>query len=130
MQFIFYLNFSEKITTALCVPLISKKKSSPGSPDWTCMIIGFSDGYVRMYTESGNLLFSQMFHDQPVTSVKCRSFQPGSNSKDHDQLEELFVLYKTVIITVDGFGLFQTLRGCRNHLARSKDNCMTIFQKH
>jgi len=26
-------------------------RSTHGGPDWTCVIVGFSSGYVRMYTE-------------------------------------------------------------------------------
>lgn len=40
----------EKITSALCLPIKSLQKSSPGMPDWICIILGFSSGYVRMYT--------------------------------------------------------------------------------
>jgi len=87
-------------------------------------VFGFSDGYVRMYTEHGNLLISQMFHDQQVHSLKCRSYKPATSAMEHDQLEELFVLYDTVLVTMDGFGLFQTLRACRNHVAR----CKFLFQ--
>ncbi len=114
--------YRETITSALCIPLISNKKSSIGAPDWTCVVIGFSDGHVRMYTESGNILIGQMFHDQPVTAFKCRSYKPASTQNEHDQLEEVFILYQTVLVTIDGFGLFQTLRGCRSRIARVQAN--------
>nr|XP_054758059.1 rab3 GTPase-activating protein non-catalytic subunit-like [Lytechinus pictus] len=41
----------ECITCAVCVPLASQKRSSHGAPDWTCVVLGFTSGYVRMYTE-------------------------------------------------------------------------------
>lgn len=113
----------EEVTSAMCIPLVSKKKTSPGAPDWTCVILGFNDGQVKMYTENGSLLISQMFHNQPVKAIKCRSYQPAATAMKHDQLEEVFILYQTVLVTMDGFGLFQTLRGCRSHIAR----CMYIF---
>ncbi|ODN02339.1 Rab3 GTPase-activating protein non-catalytic subunit [Orchesella cincta] len=116
-----YVN-REEITCAICIPLVSKKKTSPGAPDWTCVILGFSNGEVRMYTENGSLLINQMFHNQPVKAIKCRSYQPAPTAMKHDQLEEIFVLYHTVLVTMDGFGLFQTLRGCRNHIARLQAN--------
>lgn len=112
------LCFREIITSALCIPLLSNKKSSPGAPDWTCVVIGFSDGYVRMYTENGSILIGQMFHDQPVSAFKCRSYKAATSQNEHDQLEEVFILYETVLVTIDGFGLFQTLRGCRSRIAR------------
>lgn len=115
----------EEVTSAMCIPLVSKKKTSPGAPDWTCVILGFIDGQVKMYTENGSLLISQMFHNQPVKAIKCRSYQPAATAMKHDQLEEVFILYQTVLVTMDGFGLFQTLRGCRSHIAR----CMYIFSR-
>ncbi len=27
------------------------RRSTHGGPDWTCILVGFSSGYVRMYTE-------------------------------------------------------------------------------
>lgn len=75
-----------------------------------------------MYTENGTMLISQMFHDQGVTAFKCRSYKPASSQNEHDQLEEVFILYKTVLVTVEGFGLFQTLRGCRSRIAKVKAN--------
>lgn len=42
---------SDEISAVLCLPLISQKQSSTGGPDWTCIIVGFTSGYVAMYTE-------------------------------------------------------------------------------
>lgn len=28
-------------------------RSSTGRPDWTCVVVGFTSGYVRFYTEVG-----------------------------------------------------------------------------
>lgn len=43
--------FSDEINAILCLPLLSQKQSSTGGPDWTCVIVGFTSGYVAMYTE-------------------------------------------------------------------------------
>lgn len=42
---------SDEINAILCLPLLSQKQSSTGGPDWTCVIVGFTSGYVAMYTE-------------------------------------------------------------------------------
>ncbi|MPC83734.1 Rab3 GTPase-activating protein non-catalytic subunit [Portunus trituberculatus] len=42
---------NDEISAMLCLPLISQKQSSTGGPDWTCIIVGFTSGYVAMYTE-------------------------------------------------------------------------------
>ena len=43
-------DFSETITSVLCVPIKSLQKSSQGMPDWICVILGYNTGIVRMYT--------------------------------------------------------------------------------
>ncbi|CAF5055210.1 unnamed protein product, partial [Rotaria sp. Silwood1] len=40
---------NERITSVLCLPIASTIKRS--LPEWTCIIVGFTTGYVRMYTE-------------------------------------------------------------------------------
>lgn len=34
----------ECITSVICIPLASQKRSSTGRPDWTCIVIGFTSG--------------------------------------------------------------------------------------
>ncbi|KAK7904496.1 hypothetical protein WMY93_017103 [Mugilogobius chulae] len=75
----------ECVSSAICIPLASQKRSSTGRPDWTCVVVGFSSGYVRFYTEH----------------------------------EELSILYPAALVTIDGFSLFQSLRACRNQVARA-----------
>jgi len=41
----------------MCLPLASQKRSTQGGPDWTCILVGFSTGYLRIYTEV-SLIFS------------------------------------------------------------------------
>jgi len=36
------------------------------------------------------------------------------------QHEELAILYKRALVTIDGFSLFQSLRACRNQVARGR----------
>nr|CAD7257648.1 unnamed protein product [Timema shepardi] len=113
----------EHITSVLCVPLISQKRSSHCGPDWTCIIVGFSSGRIHFYTETSSLLISEMLHDEPVLNLKCQSYGLPRHSAAPEQLEELYVLYPSALCVLPGFGLFQTLRACRNQLARVQANC-------
>ena len=45
------LLYRECITCLYCLPIISHKQSSQGAPEWTCIIVGFNTGHVRMYSE-------------------------------------------------------------------------------
>uniref|UniRef100_A0A671QD64 Rab3 GTPase-activating protein non-catalytic subunit-like n=1 Tax=Sinocyclocheilus anshuiensis TaxID=1608454 RepID=A0A671QD64_9TELE len=94
-------------------------RSSTGRPDWTCIVVGFSSGYVRFYTESGVLLLAQLLHEDPVLRLKCRTYEIPRHPGVTEQHEELSILYPAALVTIDGFSLFQSLRACRNQVARA-----------
>nr|XP_058895697.1 rab3 GTPase-activating protein non-catalytic subunit isoform X2 [Kogia breviceps] len=110
---------AECVTSALCIPLASQKRSSTGRPDWTCIVVGFTSGYVRFYTESGVLLLSQLLNEDPVLQLKCRTYEIPRHPGVTEQNEELSILYPAAIVTIDGFSLFQSLRACRNQVAKA-----------
>ncbi|XP_047119989.1 rab3 GTPase-activating protein non-catalytic subunit [Schistocerca piceifrons] len=118
----------EEITAVLCLPVIAPGKSSHVAPDWTCIAVGFSTGFLRLYSETVNLLAEELLHDEPVTSLKCQSFHPARGGMVQEQVEEVYVAYNTVICSLPGFGLFQSLRACRNQLARVKANCAEVLK--
>ncbi|XP_072313689.1 rab3 GTPase-activating protein non-catalytic subunit [Eucyclogobius newberryi] len=109
----------ESVSSAICIPLASQKRSSTGRPDWTCVVVGFSSGYVRFYTEHGVLLLAQLLHEDPVLKLKCRTYEIPRHPGVTEQHEELSILYPASLVTIDGFSLFQSLRACRNQVARA-----------
>uniref|UniRef100_A0A452VC09 RAB3 GTPase activating non-catalytic protein subunit 2 n=1 Tax=Ursus maritimus TaxID=29073 RepID=A0A452VC09_URSMA len=109
----------ERVTSALCIPLASQKRSSTGRPDWTCIVVGFTSGYVRFYTENGVLLLAQLLNEDPVLQLKCRTYEIPRHPGVTEQNEELSILYPVAIVTIDGFSLFQSLRACRNQVAKA-----------
>lgn len=65
--FLFHFNIlhfcRELITSVLCLPISTSKKRNrtQTTPDWTCILVGFTSGYVRFYTEvifENNLLLT------------------------------------------------------------------------
>ncbi|XP_045917992.1 rab3 GTPase-activating protein non-catalytic subunit [Micropterus dolomieu] len=109
----------ECVSSSICVPLASQKRSSTGRPDWTCVVVGFTSGYVRFYTENGVLLLAQLLHEDPVLRLKCRTYEIPRHPGVTEQHEELSILYPAALVTIDGFSLFQSLRACRNQVARA-----------
>ncbi|XP_005409325.1 PREDICTED: rab3 GTPase-activating protein non-catalytic subunit isoform X2 [Chinchilla lanigera] len=109
----------ELVTSALCIPLASQKRSSTGRPDWTCIVVGFTSGYVRFYTENGVLLLAQLLNEDTVLQLKCRTYEIPRHPGVTEQNEELSILYPAAIVTIDGFSLFQSLRACRNQVAKA-----------
>ncbi|XP_030642877.1 rab3 GTPase-activating protein non-catalytic subunit [Chanos chanos] len=109
----------ECVSSVICIPLASQKRSSTGRPDWTCIVVGFTSGYVRFYTENGVLLLAQLLNEDPVLRLKCRTYEIPRHPGITEQHEELSILYPTALVTIDGFSLFQSLRACRNQVARA-----------
>ncbi|KAM4625100.1 rab3 GTPase-activating protein non-catalytic subunit isoform 2-T2 [Polymixia lowei] len=109
----------ECVSSVICIPLASQKRSSTGRPDWTCVVVGFSSGYVRFYTENGVLLLAQLLNEDPVLRLKCRTYEIPRHPGVTEQHEELSILYPAALVTIDGFSLFQSLRACRNQVARA-----------
>ncbi|XP_041107019.1 rab3 GTPase-activating protein non-catalytic subunit [Polyodon spathula] len=109
----------ECVSSAICIPLASQKRSSTGRPDWTCIVVGFTSGYVRFYTESGVQLLAQLLNEDPVLQLKCRTYEIPRHPGVTEQHEELSILYPCALVTIDGFSLFQSLRACRNQVARA-----------
>ncbi|XP_065207798.1 rab3 GTPase-activating protein non-catalytic subunit isoform X2 [Planococcus citri] len=114
----------ELITSVLCLPISTAKKRSrtQTTPDWTCIVVGFTSGYVRFYTEMGSLLLSQQFHDEGVLSITIQSSTLSQYYSKAEKNEDLHILYKTVICSIIGFVVLNTLNACRNHLARVHSN--------
>lgn len=49
-------DFRETITAVIVLPVVSSnqnksKKSSNVAPEWTCIAVGFSSGFIRFYTD-------------------------------------------------------------------------------
>ncbi|GFO27488.1 Rab3 GTPase-activating protein non-catalytic subunit [Plakobranchus ocellatus] len=109
----------ETITALLCLPLASQKRSTHGGPDWTCVIVGFSSGYVRMYSQTGVLLLSQLLHLEKVERLKCRTYAPPRFLGLAEIHDELLIMYTRAIVSIDGFSLIQSLRACCNQVARA-----------
>ncbi|XP_048353922.1 rab3 GTPase-activating protein non-catalytic subunit isoform X3 [Sphaerodactylus townsendi] len=112
----------ECVSSTLCIPLASQKRSSTGRPDWTCIVVGFTSGYVRFYTENGVLLLAQLLNEDPVLQLKCRTYDIPRHPGVTEQNEEMSILYPSAVVTIDGFSLFQSLRACRNQVARASGN--------
>lgn len=114
-----YFEIGEEVTNVLCLPLASQKRSSQGGVDWTCVVVGLSNGYVKMYTENGVQLLAQMFHEGPVIKLNCNTCESIRHATITEQQEELVILYQQAVVTIDGFSLYQTLRACRNQVAKA-----------
>jgi len=107
----------ERISCLTCLPIASQKRTSlSGAPDWTAILVGFTSGAIKFFTENGVFLLAQVFHEgESVERFKCLT--TGNESA---MQEELTIQYSNgIIVSIEGLGLVQTLRACRNQAARA-----------
>uniref|UniRef100_A0ACB8GAN6 Rab3 GTPase-activating protein non-catalytic subunit n=1 Tax=Sphaerodactylus townsendi TaxID=933632 RepID=A0ACB8GAN6_9SAUR len=69
--------------------------------------------------ENGVLLLAQLLNEDPVLQLKCRTYDIPRHPGVTEQNEEMSILYPSAVVTIDGFSLFQSLRACRNQVARA-----------
>ncbi|ERL83997.1 rab3 GTPase-activating protein regulatory subunit-like [Dendroctonus ponderosae] len=122
---LFQINFADsihdydKVKAALCLPIVGESHSSHVGPDWICTVLGFDSGYVRFYTESGDLLFEEQFHSENITGIKCQSqHNPRPDLSPELHPEELYIHYQSNVCLVSGQQLFENLKNLRSQLAR------------
>ncbi|XP_066258054.1 rab3 GTPase-activating protein non-catalytic subunit [Euwallacea similis] len=109
----------DKVRDILCLPIVGESNSSHVGPDWTCVVLGFDSGYVRFYTDNGDLLLEEQFHNENITSIKCQSqHNPRPDLCPELHPEELYIQYQSNICVVIGQQLFENLRHFRTQLAR------------
>lgn len=66
----------------------------------------------------GSLLLAQQLHDEPVADIMSQSSMLSQYYNKTEKNEDVHFLYETVICSVIGFVLLNTLNACRNQFAR------------
>uniref|UniRef100_A0A8C3KUQ0 RAB3 GTPase activating non-catalytic protein subunit 2 n=1 Tax=Calidris pygmaea TaxID=425635 RepID=A0A8C3KUQ0_9CHAR len=97
--------------------LVPKWKQSDKGKEEMQYAVGWS-GSLNV-EEGGVLLLAQLLNEDPVLQLKCRTYEIPRHPGVTEQNEELSILYPAAIVTIDGFSLFQSLRACRNQVARA-----------
>ncbi|XP_060527509.1 rab3 GTPase-activating protein non-catalytic subunit isoform X2 [Cylas formicarius] len=120
----FYVTFSkivheyDNIKAILCTPVVGIKDSTHVGPDWTCILIGYDSGYMRFYTENGDLLFEEQFHNENINCITCQSqHNPRPDVSSELYPEEIYIQYQSNVAVIGGYELFTNLRKCRSQLA-------------
>lgn len=120
------LSFDEKedeITSICAIPICSKKKSSEGLPEWICIFLGTKSGNIKMYTENGVLVATQVFSNNEVLKIKCRTYESPKYIGWIQQPEELEIIFSNnILVCIDGFELYNFLSLARKNAANVVDN--------
>uniref|UniRef100_H3AZD3 RAB3 GTPase activating non-catalytic protein subunit 2 n=1 Tax=Latimeria chalumnae TaxID=7897 RepID=H3AZD3_LATCH len=109
----------ECVSSAICIPLASQKRGWGGHKGWRVYLVVFIFFFFFFFTKNGVLLLAQLLNEDPVLKLKCRTYEIPRHPGVTEQHEELSILYPAALVTIDGFSLFQSLRACRNQVARA-----------
>lgn len=100
------------ITVLLALPICPSHQSSQNGADWFCIIVGFKNGSVGFYTNTGHLLLLEKLDDRPVMKVSCHTGTYGTLPDD------VHILFPTCECIISGTSLFQVLRNAKAQLAK------------
>ncbi|XP_035774523.1 rab3 GTPase-activating protein regulatory subunit-like [Anopheles albimanus] len=98
------------ITSILCTPIVGQGQSSQTMVDFSYIIVGLDSGLVLFYGETGTLVHSQIFHQEPIQALKAQS---GKHIN-----EELYVMYASCTVILQGSQVFPLLRSLRQQINR------------
>ncbi|CAK1601081.1 unnamed protein product [Parnassius mnemosyne] len=101
-----------EISAILALPICPSQQSSQNGPDWFCIIVGFHNGSIGFYTNTGHLLLLEKLDEKPVMRISCHTGTFGTLPDD------IHILYQGCICILSGSSLFQTLRNAKAQLAR------------
>ncbi|XP_053612757.1 rab3 GTPase-activating protein non-catalytic subunit [Plodia interpunctella] len=101
-----------EITVILVLPICPSQQSSQNGPDWFCVIVGFKNGSVGFYTNTGHLLLLEKLDDKPVMKITCHTGTYGTLPDD------INILFQNSECIISGASLFQTLKIAKAQLAR------------
>lgn len=74
--------------------------------------MGFKNGSVGFYTNTGHLLLLEKLDDKPVVKISCHTGTYGTLQDD------IHILFQNSECIVSGSSLFQTLRNAKAQLAK------------
>lgn len=101
-----------EVTSLLSLSICPSQQSSQSGPDWFCIVVGFSNGSVGFYTNTGHLLLLEKLEDKHVLKISCNTGTYGIFPDD------IHIHFESSVYVVSGSSLFQTLRNAKAQLAK------------
>ncbi|KAJ2891728.1 hypothetical protein GGI21_005781, partial [Coemansia aciculifera] len=110
----------EAITSLLCIGVYMPHQQQHRPSQSLCVVVGYSSGYLRIYSMYGHLLTTHQFHPQPL--IRIRQRMPAQANSAHttgemryavEDVEEVCLTYADgTVVSVDGRSLYLALRLC------------------
>lgn len=104
----------------MCVlPMSCTRKTETSLYDWSVVIVGMSNGFVRYYTERGRMLRSDHVANSPIEEIRLGKSVMAGN-------QELCVLSQNDLTCVEGLSLYVALKAAKTQLARGETDLEKI----
>ncbi|CAH2234413.1 jg21216 [Pararge aegeria aegeria] len=100
------------ITSVLTLSICPSQQSSQNGPDWFCIVVGFQNGSIGFYTNTGHLLLHEKLDEKPVLKISCHTGTYGTLPDD------VHIIFQTGVCVLIGSSLFQTLRNAKAQVAK------------
>ncbi|KAJ1724118.1 hypothetical protein LPJ53_001580 [Coemansia erecta] len=122
----------EMITAIYCLGVYAAQSSKQGKNHSLCVAVGYSTGYLRVFSLYGHILTTQQFHSEPLIRIRLRMpVQTGRahNSNSIEDTEEVNLTYADgTVVSMDGKSLYLALRICLNENGATPDADGPMFQ--
>ncbi|KAJ1734242.1 hypothetical protein LPJ61_001181 [Coemansia biformis] len=107
-----------------------------------CVVVGYSSGYLRVFSMYGHLLTAHQLHSQPLLRIQHRMplhaasegggtlpTQPHSRSTPEDTEEVCLAYADGTMVSIDGQSLYLALRVCQSEAAAGEASEPTFQYK-
>ncbi|KAJ2769701.1 hypothetical protein IWQ56_002446 [Coemansia nantahalensis] len=127
----------ESVTALYCLDIYTpslragpQQRSGKVDGQSLCVAVGYSSGYVRMFSVYGHLLTAHQLHTQPLLRIRHRlpaqvaagvlgtaTTQAGLQSAPGDTEEVCLTFADGAVVSIDGQSLYLALRVCLSEVA-------------
>ncbi|GES94150.1 rab3 GTPase-activating protein non-catalytic subunit [Rhizophagus clarus] len=130
----------EKITAILCLPFFMP---SARNNNQIFVLVGYNTGYLKIFSETGNLLISQLLDTSPIIAIKLRTAivptfslpsptelssreQKSTSHSFNEADEEITILFEGgKVVSIDGKSLWMVLRICVGSNQHESNNTLS-----
>nr|XP_026500575.1 rab3 GTPase-activating protein regulatory subunit isoform X2 [Vanessa tameamea] len=110
-----------EVTSVLALSICPSQQSSQNGPDWFCIVVGFINGSVGFYTNTGHLLLLEKLEERPVLRITCHTGTFGTLPDD------IHIFFQSGVCVLSGSSLFQTLRNAKVQLAKVQAGILSEY---
>ncbi|XP_059221140.1 rab3 GTPase-activating protein non-catalytic subunit isoform X1 [Stomoxys calcitrans] len=111
------------VTSVICLPMYGRSVNT--GAEWTCVAMGLNSGMVVFYTDSGIKLYSQIYHEASVVTIKAHTPPKRSEAETF-----IYIVYDNCVCTLKGSDFVPHLNNLRQNLNRTAGRNSATYSGH